>query len=325
MRWTDKESYSLPVVLAVGLHVIILVGGSVGLVLGDDEPPAPKRPPIVNATIVDVSDTIIGKREAELRQAAAQAQQEAQKKAKEAARKKAEHEALEKQRRQAQAAQKKREAAERKAEADRRALLEREKAEKARKAEAAKKKAQQEQAKKEKAQQEAEQKRRLEEKKRAEEEKRKRQEQERAKELERQRQLEAKAIAEAEEARRRQAEAEVQKAIAEEEAKQLRIEEGQAVQSISSLIMDRIASVWIRPPNARNGMKTKLRIGFLPSGEVSTVDVLESSGDSLFDQRAKDAVVKMGRVEELADVDYAIFERNFRQIELLFNPQDLRN
>lgn len=323
MKWTDKENYSLPTLLAVGLHVAVLAGGSIALVFGDDTPPAPKRPPIVNATVVDVADTIIGKREAEKRQsevAAAQAAEEAKRKAEEAARKQAERQAIERQRQEARAAQERKEAAERKAEADRQAAAERQKAEqeKARKAEQERKQAEQR-----KAEQEAERQRQAEaERKRQAEAERQRKEKAQAEELARQREAEKKA---AEEARRKQAEAEVQKAIAEEEARQRAIEEGQAVQSISSLIMSRIASGWIRPPSARNGMTTKLRIGFLPNGEVVSVDVVEGSGDALFDQRAKDAVSRMGRVEELADIDYAIFERNFRQIELLFNPQDLRN
>ncbi len=323
MKWTDKESYSLPVVLAVGLHVVVLGAGVVAMAFGDNTPPAPKRPPIVNATVVDVADTIIGKREAEKRQseiAAAKAAEEAKRKAQEAARQQAERQAIEKQRQAARAAQERKEAAERKAEADRQAAIKRKEAEqaRARKAEQERKLAEQR-----KAEQEAERKKQAEaERQRKAEAERKRREQERAEELARQRDAERKAV---EEARRKQAEAEVQKAIAEEEARQKAIEEGQAVQSISSLIMDRIASGWIRPPSARNGMTTKLRIGFLPNGEVASVDVVEGSGDALFDQRAKDAVSRMGRVEELADIDYAIFERNFRQIELLFNPQDLRN
>ncbi len=323
MKWTDKESYSLPVVLAVGLHVVVLGAGVVAMAFGDNTPPAPKRPPIVNATVVDVADTIIGKREAEKRQseiAAAKAAEEAKRKAQDAARQQAERQAIEKQRQAARAAQERKEAAERKAEADRQAAIKRKEAEqeRARKAEQERKLAEQR-----KAEQEAERKKQAEaERQRKAEAERKRREQERAEELARQREAERKAV---EEARRKQAEAEVQKAIAEEEARQKAIEEGQAVQSISSLIMDRIASGWIRPPSARNGMTTKLRIGFLPNGEVASVDVVEGSGDALFDQRAKDAVSRMGRVEELADIDYAIFERNFRQIELLFNPQDLRN
>jgi colicin import membrane protein len=68
-----------------------------------------------------------------------------------------------------------------------------------------------------------------------------------------------------------------------------------------------------------------LRIDFFPTGEISNVQVTEGSGDALFDQRTLDAVYKVKRIEELADIDSITFERNFRKIDLIFNPKDLRN
>ena len=67
MKWLRSDSYSIPTVLAVGLHASIVVAGLVVIDFGDTEPPKPKKPPIVNATVVDVSQTIIGQRESEQR------------------------------------------------------------------------------------------------------------------------------------------------------------------------------------------------------------------------------------------------------------------
>jgi colicin import membrane protein len=97
------------------------------------------------------------------------------------------------------------------------------------------------------------------------------------------------------------------------------------VQSINRLISDRISGVWIRPAGARNNMKTQLRIYFLPNGEVMNTQVTKSSGNNLFDQKAVDAVYKVKRIEEIAELDSYVFERNFRQVDLVFNPQDLRH
>ena len=97
--------------LAVGLHVVILLGGVILAGFSESAPEPPKRPPIVNAKVVDVSDTIIGKREAEKQraaQAAAKAEQEAQQKAQQQAKRQAE---LEQQRRQAQAEKQRQETA----------------------------------------------------------------------------------------------------------------------------------------------------------------------------------------------------------------------
>ncbi len=328
MKFTDKDSYSLPVVLAVGLHVAVLVGGAIIAGLTQSAPEPPKRPPIVNATIIDVSDTVIGQREAAERRAAdaaVKAQQEAKRKAQEEAKHQAEKAALEKQKREAEVTRQKQEQARQKAEAERKAAIEKQKAaeEKARQQRIAKEK----QAAEEKARQEriAKEKKAAEEKARQEAERKRQQELERQKaaELERKRRAEEQARQEAE--RRKRAEEAVQKAVAEEEARRREVEAGQMVQSISGLINQRITNAWIRPPSARNGMKTLLRINFLPNGEVADVQVLKGSGNGTFDKYAVDAVYKVGRIEELADIESYIFERNFRQVDLLFNPQDLRN
>lgn len=339
MKFTDKESYSLPVVLAVGLHVAVIVGGALLVGLTDSKPEPPKRPPIVNATIIDVADTVIGQREAEQKRAAdaaVQVQQEAKRKAQEEAKRQADREALEKQRRQEEATRKQQEQARQKAEAERQAAIEKQKAadekvrqeraakekkdaeEKARQAQAAKdKKAADEKAAKEKkaAEEKARQEQAAREKKAAEEKAKQ--------EAERKRKAEEQARQEAE--RRKRAEEAVQRAMDEEDARRKAAETGQMVQSISALINRRVADAWIRPPSARNGMQTLLRINFLPNGEVADVRVLKGSGNATFDKYAMDAVYKVGRIEELSKVESYIFERNFRQVDLLFNPQDLRN
>lgn len=328
MKFTDKESYSLPVVLAVGLHVAVIVGGALLAGLSDSASEPPKRPPIVNATIIDVADTVIGQREAEQKraaEAAAQAQQDAKRKAQEEAKRKAERDALEKQRREAEATRKQQEQARQKAEAERKAAIEKQKL--------AEEKARQERIAKEKkaAQEKARQERIAQEKKAAEEKAKQEAERKRQQELERQRAAEAERKRKAEEQarqeaeRRKRAEEAVQRAMDAEDARRKAAEAGQMVQSISSLINRRVTDAWIRPPSARNGMQTLLRISFLPNGEVADVQVLKGSGNGTFDKYAMDAVYKVGRIEELSEIESYIFERNFRQVDLLFNPQDLRN
>lgn len=331
MKFTDKESYSLPVVLAIGLHVVVILGGALLAGLTNSKPEPPKRPPIVNATIIDVADTVIGQREAEERRAAdaaVQAQKDAKRKAQEEAKRKAERDALQKQRLEEEATRKRQAQARQKAEAERQAALEKQKAadEKARQEtiakekKAAEEKARQAQLAKEKKAAEA---KAAKEKKAAEEKAKKAAEEKAKQEAERKRKAEEQVRQEAE--RRKRAEEAVQRAMEEEDARRKVAEAGQMVQSISALINRRVADAWIRPPSARNGMQTLLRIGFLPNGEVADVQVLKGSGNATFDKYAMDAVYKVGRIEELSKVESYIFERNFRQVDLLFNPQDLRN
>lgn len=313
MKWLREDSYSIPIVLAVGLHLTIVIAGIVAIDFGDDEQKKPKRPPIVNATVIDVSQTIIGKREAEEKAANQRAAAIAEQKKKEAEqnrRKEAQRRALEEKQKQLavakQQAQEKAEAQKKEAEQKREAERQRvaKETERKRLAEEAEKKRLAEQQAKDK-QRKEELARKVEAERQAEEE-RKRQEEARKLTEERKKAEEAAAQAAAEEAKRQAAEA-------------------QMVQSISGLINDRVTANWNRPPSARNGMKTYLRIYFLPNGEVRNVDVTRSSGDALFDQKAVDAVYKVRKIDELAEIDSYVFERNFRQVDLIFNPQDLRN
>ncbi|CBL46865.1 TolA protein [gamma proteobacterium HdN1] len=78
---------------------------------------------------------------------------------------------------------------------------------------------------------------------------------------------------------------------------------------------------WSRPPLARNGMQVTLRLFLIPGGELSDVQVVQSSGNIAFDRSALAAVQKAGRF--VVPSDPAEFDRNFRQFTVLFNPDDL--
>ncbi|RCX02517.1 cell envelope integrity protein TolA [Marinomonas foliarum] len=313
MKWLREDSYSIPIILAVGLHLSIVIAGLLTIDFSDEEQKKPKRPPIVNATVIDISQTIIGKREAEERaanqQAAALAEQK-KKQAEQNRKKEAQRKALEEKEKQLARAKQQ---AQEKAEAQKKEAEQKREAERQRVAkETESKRLAQEAEKKRLAEQQAKDKQRKEELAR-------KVEAERQAEEERKRQEEATRLAE----EKKKAEEAAALAAAEEAKKQAA--EAQMVQSISGLINDRVTANWNRPPSARNGMKTYLRIYFLPNGEVRNVDVTRSSGDALFDQKAVDAVYKVRKIDELSEIDSYVFERNFRQVDLIFNPQDLRN
>lgn len=189
-------------------------------------------------------------------------------------------------------------------------------------------------------------------KKKAEEEAR-RQQQAKEKERQRQKAIEEKQKAErkkAEELKARQAaeEAERQKALAlelervEEEQRQQQLQkelaaaeaaekaalaeqqaEAQA-QSYVAVIAKKVESFWSRPPSARTGMQCELTIQLVPTGRVVNVTVTKSSGNSAFDRSAEQAVLKAEQFRELQNLPPETFERYFRQLTLVFNPQDLR-
>lgn len=136
-----------------------------------------------------------------------------------------------------------------------------------------------------------------------------------------------------EEARKAQAEAERLKrlselantsfdeAIAQESADLAAGNEDMVAQSFRQGIYQQILSNWSRPPSARNGMKATLVMELIPTGDVVSVTITESSGNAAFDRSAEQAVRRSGRFQ--VPTDMAIFERHFRRVYLLFQPEDL--
>ena len=114
------------------------------------------------------------------------------------------------------------------------------------------------------------------------------------------------------------------KALAEERA--LLLEESYQVEaeSFMSAISRRIEGNWSRPPSARNGMKCELLIRLVPTGRVVTVEVVQSSGNVAFDRSAVQAVKKVEQFPEIKEMSPEVFERFYRELKLVFNPQDLR-
>jgi colicin import membrane protein len=156
---------------------------------------------------------------------------------------------------------------------------------------------------------------------------------ERKRKLEEQRQAEAEAKRRAEKAAREKAERERQERIAqerldeamrkEEQQHQAELAEAQS-QSYVNMIAARIEQNWSRPPSARRGMQVELLIQLVPTGQVVNVTITKSSGNAAFDRSAEQAVRRIDRFTELKNMQPELFEQNFRQLRLVFNPKDLR-
>ena len=121
------------------------------------------------------------------------------------------------------------------------------------------------------------------------------------------------------------ARADLAKAVAEEEqlAEATATAEEMAA-SYAALIQQTVVNRWSRPPSARNGMEALLAIQLIPTGEVVSVSVIKSSGNSAFDRSAINAVEKAGSFPELQKLPGREFEKTFRRFRLLFRPEDLR-
>ena len=119
--------------------------------------------------------------------------------------------------------------------------------------------------------------------------------------------------------------ADLARAVAEEEAQeQAAVTAQEMASSYAALIQQTVINYWSRPPSARNGMEVELSIQLIPTGEVVSVSVIKSSGNSAFDRSAQNAVEKAGSFPELQNLPAREFETNFRRFRLLFRPEDLR-
>jgi colicin import membrane protein len=156
---------------------------------------------------------------------------------------------------------------------------------------------------------------------------------ERKKKAEAKRRAEAEAKRRAEKAAQEKAERERQERIAQqrlEEAMRKEQQQRQAElaqkqsQSYVNMIAARIEQNWSRPPSARRGMQAELLIQLVPTGQVVNVTVIKGSGNAAFDRSAEQAVRRIDRFSELKNMPPELFEQDFRQLRLVFNPKDLR-
>ena len=65
-------------------------------------------------------------------------------------------------------------------------------------------------------------------------------------------------------------------------------------------------------------------ISIVPTGRIVDVDVVKSSGSEEFDRSAEQAVRAVEQFKELQGMDPDLFEQDFRELEILFRPEDLR-
>jgi len=98
-------------------------------------------------------------------------------------------------------------------------------------------------------------------------------------------------------------------------------EEQNIISQYRVAIQQQVQRTWSRPPSARTGMQSVLKITMIPGGEVISVSVVESSGNAAFDRSVEQAVRRAGILP--VPPDAAIFDRHFRTIELIFRPEDL--
>ena len=127
-----------------------------------------------------------------------------------------------------------------------------------------------------------------------------------------------------EEFERQELAAEFAQTLAEEQSLISAQEDEVAANSYRQLISQRLSENWSRPPSARRGMETLIRLQLVPTGRVVGVTILTSSGDSAFDRSVEQAAFKAAPFVELQQMAPSLFEKKFRQVDVSFSPLDLR-
>jgi len=92
----------------------------------------------------------------------------------------------------------------------------------------------------------------------------------------------------------------------------------------TAMISQQMHQRWKLPPSARRNMVALVSIRMVPTGELVTVTVAQSSGNEAFDQSAILAVQKAGRFAFMQGMPSRLFEAHFREFTFRFSPEDLR-
>ena len=90
------------------------------------------------------------------------------------------------------------------------------------------------------------------------------------------------------------------------------------VSKFKGLIRSKITRKWIFPASYQKGMKCKILVRLIPSGDVVSVRVIQSSGNSAFDRSVEMAVNKASPLP-VPKSSTGLFD-HFREVEFVFDP-----
>ena len=87
----------------------------------------------------------------------------------------------------------------------------------------------------------------------------------------------------------------------------------------SSLIKNQVMENWKSPSNINPNLKTEIEITIVPTGEITSSKIIQSSGNDVFDESAMRAISKVQSFEGL-NMQMNIFDEHFRNFILIFSP-----
>ena len=86
------------------------------------------------------------------------------------------------------------------------------------------------------------------------------------------------------------------------------------------IIKQKVSRNWNKPANTPKGIEAKVQVRLSASGEVVSVRLVQSSGDSVFDRSVENAVHKASPLP--IPQEHGVNEK-FRNLNLIFKPEDL--
>ena len=108
-----------------------------------------------------------------------------------------------------------------------------------------------------------------------------------------------------------------QKKRAKQQKKQAAFEQSE-VSKYEGMIKSQITRNWIFPASYQKGMKCKVLVRLIPSGDVVGVHIIQSSGNASFDRSVEMAVNKASPLP-VPQSSTGLFD-HFREVELVFDP-----
>lgn len=88
----------------------------------------------------------------------------------------------------------------------------------------------------------------------------------------------------------------------------------------SSMIKSQVMENWKRPTNLSSNLKTEIQITLVPTGEILSSKIINSSGNRAFDDSALTAISKLKSFDGL-NMQMNLFDQHFRKFILIFSPE----
>jgi colicin import membrane protein len=128
----------------------------------------------------------------------------------------------------------------------------------------------------------------------------------------------AEAEAKAKAAAEAKAKADAERALQEQLAAEGAALEADTISRFVGLIGEKVQRNWIKPQTSRVGLSCVVQVQLLPSGEVVSVQIVQSSGDAVFDRSVEAAVYRAAPLP--LPPDPRMFEK-FRNVQFRFVPK----